>query len=178
MKKYTHYCLFQQGATLIESMVVIAIISVLLHFALFEFKPLLAKNRLDNHTHLLKRTLGISRYNAMQFNSYTTVCALVNNRCQQQHWHKAISVFIDHDEIGVFDDNDRIIYEIEQVNHHDMLTYPRPSVTFRPDGTPLGFNNGTFIYCPEYKKASLTGLAISVSYTGRTRLKQTKKCQM
>lgn len=176
MKKQTPY-LYYFGTTLIESMVVLSILSLLLHFVLFEFQPMLAKNRLDNHTHLLKRTLGIGRHNAMQFNSYTTVCALVNNRCSQQGWHKTISVFIDSGEIGVLDNNDRVIYEIEQINHQDMLTYPRRSVTFRPDGTPMGFNNGTFVYCPEYKRASLTGLAISVSYTGRTRLKQTDKCQ-
>ena len=63
------------------------------------------------------------------------------------------------------------------INKFDMLTYPRHSVTFSPAGMPMGLGNGTFIYCPEYSKASLKGLAISVSPFGRVRLIDTDKCQ-
>jgi len=41
----------------------------------------------------------------------------------------------------------------------------------------MGLGNGTFIYCPEYSKASLKGLAIRVSPIGRVRLIDTDRCQ-
>ena len=51
------------------------------------------------------------------------------------------------------------------------------AITFRPDGSLNGFQNGTFIYCPNSNKANLEGLALSVSQTGRIRIKSTDKCQ-
>ncbi|MGB2707488.1 MAG: pilus assembly protein, partial [Pseudoalteromonas nigrifaciens] len=59
----------------------------------------------------------------------------------------------------------------------DSLEYPREALTFRPDGSLNGFQNGTFIYCPNSDKANLEGLALSVSQTGRIRIKSTDKCQ-
>ncbi len=167
----------QIGATLIGSLVALSILSILMHFVLFEYKPLLAKNRLENRTHLVKRALYISRINAQSHNAYITFCALQNNRCSKNHWHKALTVFVDTGNIGVLDQSDTIILELEAINSLDMLTYPHNSITLRPDGTPMRLNNGTFVYCPEYKKASLAGLAISLSNTGRTVLKDTDKCQ-
>ena len=49
------------GATLIEVLIVVSIVSILLNLALFELKPFLAKNRLDNQVQLIKRAVAISR---------------------------------------------------------------------------------------------------------------------
>ncbi|MEM5550022.1 pilus assembly protein [Pseudoalteromonas sp. NEC-BIFX-2020_002] len=165
------------GTSLIEMMTTLALLAIICHLALFHFQPLLVKNRLDNHTAKVNRALGLSRLNAIAYNSNITLCGLANNKCDQQLWHKEITVFTDSNDIGVLDGTDTALFTIESTHQQDMLTYPRRSVTFRNDGTPMGFNNGTFIFCPEYKKANLDGLAISVSYTGRIRTKDTKKCQ-
>ncbi|WP_199524766.1 GspH/FimT family pseudopilin [Pseudoalteromonas sp. bablab_jr011] len=167
----------RNGATLIESLVVLSIVAILMNIALFEYKPYLAKSRLENRTHLVKRALSVSRHNAKTHSTYVTFCGLQENQCNREHWHKALTVFIDRGDIGVLDEGDTIIWELEAVDKLDMLTYPRHSITFRSDGTPVGFNNGTFVYCPEYKIASLKGLAISISSIGRIRLKDTNKCQ-
>ncbi|MCF7500489.1 GspH/FimT family pseudopilin [Pseudoalteromonas sp. L1] len=167
-----------KGTTLIESLVVLSILAILLNIALFEYTPLLAKNRLENKMQEIRRALGVSRHNAQTNDAFITFCALKDNHCNKDYWHKSLTVFVDNNEIGVLDSNDTIILELEAVNRLDQLTYPRHAITFRPNGTPMGFNNGTFIYCPEYKKASLKGLAISLSFTGRTRLKDTDKCQL
>ena len=65
----------------------------------------------------------------------------------------------------------------EHTHEFDSLEYPREALTFRPDGSLNGFQNGTFIYCPNSDKANLKGLALSVSQTGRIRIKSTDKCQ-
>ncbi|WP_063700172.1 MULTISPECIES: GspH/FimT family protein [Pseudoalteromonas] len=165
------------GATLIESLIVLSILSLLLHFALFEYKPLLAKNRLDSNMHTVKRALQFTRLKAQTNDAHVTFCALKNNRCNKEVWHKSLTVFVDKGELGVFESGDSKLMEIEAINKFDMLTYPRHSVTFSPSGMPMGLGNGKFIYCPEYSKARLKGLAISVSPIGRVRLIDTDKCQ-
>lgn len=164
------------GATLIEFMIVLSILAILLNIALQEFKPLLANNRLENRITLIQKALRIARSNAQASNSVITFCALVNNQCDREYWHKELTVFVDTGDIGVFDEEDTVIFRLEAINKQDMLTYPRNSVNFRPDGT-AGFNTGTFVYCPEYKEANLEGLALTVSQPGRVRLKDTDRCQ-
>lgn len=142
-----------------------------------QLSALLINNRLDNHIAKVNRSIGLSRLNAISYSANVTLCALKNDQCNDENWHKKLTVFTDANEIGVFDGKDTILFHIEPTHKQDMLTYPRPFITFRYDGTPIGFHNGTFIYCPEYKKASYEGLAISISYTGRTKVKSTSKCQ-
>jgi type IV fimbrial biogenesis protein FimT len=174
--KTLHFIRCCKGATLIESIVLIAILSLLLHFALFEFKPMLAKNRLDNRVHEIKRALHFARLKAQSSGSRVTFCALNNNRCEKKLWHKSLTVFVDRGKIGIFENGDTILLELEAINSLDMLTYTRNSVTFGPSGIPMALNNGTFLYCPEYKKESLKGLSITISPIGRARLIDTDKC--
>ncbi|MCZ4250753.1 GspH/FimT family protein [Pseudoalteromonas shioyasakiensis] len=165
------------GATLIKSLVVLSILSLLLHIALFEYKPLLAKNRLESNMQTVKRALQFTRLKAQTNDAYVTFCALKHNRCNKAIWHKSLTIFVDRGVLGVFESGDTKLMEIEAISKFDMLTYQRHAVTFSPAGMPMGLGNGTFIYCPEYSKASLKGLALSVSPIGRVRLIDTDKCQ-
>ena len=166
-----------KGTTLVETMVALSIMSVMCHFILFNYQPLLINNRLDNHIAKVNRAINLSRLNAISYSANVTLCALKNNQCYNDNWHKQLTVFTDTNELGVFDGNDQTLFYIEPTHPQDMLTYPRPFITFRYDGTPMGLHNGTFTYCPAYKEASFAGLAISISYTGRPKVKSTSKCQ-
>ncbi|MBB1478348.1 MULTISPECIES: GspH/FimT family pseudopilin [Pseudoalteromonas] len=165
------------GTTLIEIMVVLSIIAIITNLALFHVQPFLVKTRLENYTQQIKRTLSLARNKAISLNSQITVCALESSICDSNSWHQGLTVFVDKGKIGVFGADDTVIFVTAAINESDMLTYPRNAVTYRPDGTPRGFNNGTFVYCAEYESATLPGLAISVSTTGKTTLKDTKECQ-
>ena len=148
------------------------------NLALFHVQPYLAKNRVENYSQLLKINLSLARNNAISSNSQITVCALNSSRCDNSQWHKGITVFVDKGDIGVFDADDTVVFVLDAVNDSDMLTYPRNAITYRPDGTTRGFNNGTFIYCADYQSATLPGLAVAVSTTGKTTLKDTEQCQI
>ncbi len=164
------------GTTLIETMTVVAILSILCHVALFNYQPLLINNRLDNHITKINRAISFTRLKAVTHSENVTLCPLKNNQCIRNNWHKELTIFTDSDEIGVLDGTDKVLFNIDRTHHKDMLTYPRTFLTFRNDGTPLGLHNGTFLYCPEYEKASHKGLAISISHTGRSKVKDTERC--
>ncbi|MBQ4833058.1 GspH/FimT family pseudopilin [Pseudoalteromonas sp. MMG010] len=165
------------GFTLIEVFFVIIILSILTSLSFTYFSDFLAKNRLDSQISLLHKTISLSRLYAIKNSNFITLCSLHNERCEKDNWHLGVTAFIDNDKSQTRSASEQIIYTFSQSNPQDTLTYPRTAITFRPDGSVNGLNNGTFLYCPSYKKASLEGLAITVSPIGRVRVKSTDLCQ-
>ncbi|MBE0456125.1 MAG: GspH/FimT family pseudopilin [Pseudoalteromonas prydzensis] len=166
-----------KGVTLITLMVTVAVVSIVSQLSMWFYPDFLAKNRLNNHINLLYRNINYGRLYAIENNTYVTLCALKKSKCIKDEWQGEVSLFIDKDKSTTLDDDELLLSIFEKVNEADSLEYPRSALTFRPDGSLNGFQNGTFIYCPNSDKANLEGLALSVSQTGRIRIKSTDKCQ-
>lgn len=166
-----------KGITLINVVVSLLVISIVSQLSLWLHSDFLAKNRLDNYMGLLYRNINYGRLYAIENSNYITLCALKNGRCTKDEWDGQISLFVDNDKSKTLDDDELLLSTFEKVNEADSLEYPRSAITFRPDGSLIGFQNGTFIYCPNINKANLEGLALSVSQPGRVRIKSTDKCQ-
>lgn len=158
-------------------MVTVAVVSIVSQLSMWFYPDFLAKNRLNNHINLLYRNINYGRLYAIENNTYVTLCALKKSKCIKDEWQGEVSLFIDKDKSTTLDDDELLLSIFEKVNEADSLEYPRSALTFRPDGSLNGFQNGTFIYCPNSDKANLEGLALSVSQTGRVRIKSTDKCQ-
>ncbi|WP_341255423.1 GspH/FimT family pseudopilin [uncultured Pseudoalteromonas sp.] len=175
--KLITYSTKNRGTTLIEVMVTIAIVAIISQFSMWFFPDFLALNRADNQVNLLHRNINYARLYAIENGTYVTLCALKNNECQKGDWEEQISLFIDNDKSTSLNNDELMLSTFEHTHEFDSLEYPREALTFRPDGSLNGFQNGTFIYCPNSDKANLEGLALSVSQTGRIRIKSTDKCQ-
>ena len=158
-------------------MVTVAIVSIISQLSMWFYPDFLANNRLNNHINLLYRNINYGRLYAIENDTYVTLCALKKSKCIKDEWQGQVSLFIDKDKSTTLDDDELLLSIFEKVNEADSLEYPRSAITFRPDGSLNGFQNGTFIYCPNSDKANLEGLALSVSQTGRIRIKSTDKCQ-
>ena len=158
-------------------MVTVAVVSIVSQLSMWFYPDFLAKNRLNNHINLLYRNINYGRLYAIENNTYVTLCALKKSKCIKDEWQGEVSLFIDKDKSTTLDDDELLLSIFEKVNEADSLEYPRSALTFRHDGSLNGFQNGTFIYCPNSDKANLEGLALSVSQTGRIRIKSTDKCQ-
>jgi type IV fimbrial biogenesis protein FimT len=167
----------QRGATLLEVMVTLLIVAIISQLSLWFFPDFLALNRADNQVNLLHRNINYARLYAIEHGTFVTLCGLKNNECDKDDWGEQISLFVDNDTSTSINNDELIISTFEHTHHADSLEYPRNAITFRPDGSLNGFQNGTFIYCPNSDNASLEGLALSVSQTGRIRIKSTDKCQ-
>lgn len=164
-----------KGATLLELMASLAVVSIISQLSIWYYSDFLAKNRLDNHVNLLHRNINYGRLYAIENGTYVTLCALKERQCIGDKWDTQMSLFIDKNKSTTLDDDELLISTFEKVHHADNLQYPRTAITFRPDGSLNGFQNGTFIYCPN-EKTNLEGLALSISQTGRIRIKSTDKC--
>ena len=166
-----------KGVTLVTLMVTVAVVSIVSQLSMWFYPDFLARNRLNNHINLLYRNINYGRLYAIENNTYVTLCALKKNNCLKDEWQGQMSLFIDRDKSTTLDVDEVLLSTFEKIHEADSLEYPRSALTFRPDGSLNGFQNGTFIYCPNSDKANLEGLALSVSQTGRIRIKSTDKCQ-
>ncbi|KAF7766937.1 hypothetical protein PUND_a2837 [Pseudoalteromonas undina] len=165
------------GVTLVELLITISVIAILSQLSLWFVPDFLALNRADNQVNLLHRNINLARLYAIEHGSYVTLCALKDKQCLDGEWHTGVSLFTDNDKSTSLDNDERLISTFEHTHPSDSLEYPRTAITFRPDGSLNGFQNGTFIYCPNSEKASLEGLALSISQTGRIRIKSTNRCK-
>ena len=80
------------GFSLIELMVAIAVVSILSAIALPSMNDLLVKMRVDNEISEMQRLLLTARNTAINTGKFTTVCPLVGGVCKKK-WHRKISVF-------------------------------------------------------------------------------------
>ncbi|ALQ07581.1 MULTISPECIES: GspH/FimT family pseudopilin [Pseudoalteromonas] len=165
------------GIILIELMVALSIIAIISQLSIWFFSDFLALNRADNQVNLLHRNINYARLYAIENSTYVTLCTLKEKECVKDDWDGRISLFIDNDKSTTLNNDELLLSTFEHTHDADSLKYPRDAITFRPDGSLNGFQNGTFIYCPNSDKANLEGLALSVSQTGRIRIKSTDICQ-
>ncbi|OHU86754.1 hypothetical protein BET10_18000 [Pseudoalteromonas amylolytica] len=168
----------EAGLTLFESLLTMAIMATLLTLALSSYGEIVSEHRPEYALKRIKHALSLAKAHASATGFQATVCHLEHNRCQEDQWHKSITVFIDGGEPTVFDAKDKRLYELEPIHTTDNLVYPRRAIVFNRDGSIKGFTNGTFVYClPEYQGLS-AGLEMSISNSGRARLRDTDKCPL
>ncbi|BBN80947.1 hypothetical protein PA25_09320 [Pseudoalteromonas sp. A25] len=166
------------GLTLIEVLVTLTILSSLMSLALSSYGEIISDYRPELALKQLKRALALARTQAASTGNETTICHLDNNRCIPNTWHKEITVFIDKGDLRVFDKEDVRLYEISAIPSTDSIDYPRPAIIFNYDASIRGFTNGTFVYCLPEKNGESLGLEMSVSNTGRARIRDTDKCPL
>jgi len=167
--------LFTRGMTLIELMIAIAIVLITSQISMSFLPDLLARNRIDNKINLLYRYINSARLYAIEKQTYVSICALKNNQCVEGEWHNQLSLFIDPNKSASMDSDDVLLSTFNSIPITDTLQYPRIAITFQPDGSLNGLQNGTFTYCSN--RSNIEGRALSVSQVGRIRIKSTTQCQ-
>lgn len=154
----------QQGFTLIELMVTIAILGIVLTVGLPNLGKFTAQMRVDNRVAELQRLLLTARSVAVNTGANTMVCPIDAN-----------DVCVDIDDwtgrIGVVSTIDGLIKERAAIDSLDKLQFSHTSVftsndiTYTPSGQLNTSKTGTFSYCPHgYAEVSR---GVSLSLAGR-----------
>jgi type IV fimbrial biogenesis protein FimT/type IV fimbrial biogenesis protein FimU len=156
----------QQGFTLIEVMVAIAIISILSAIALPSMGNFLVKMRVDNEISEIQRLLLTARNMAINTGRNTTVCPLSSSGACTNNWHNEISVFTNSDNALTTNNNfaapDELIKIKEEIKSGDKLQFTQNSIIYTPDGRLLTAS-ADFSYCPKDKADQSRGISISLS---------------
>lgn len=165
-----------RGFTLFELLCTIAILAILITLSLPTLSGLSLRYRMELDMQLYKRYLALARHYAIAHVTQVTLCPLIENRCTISDWGKTLTIFLDSNGDGVLNPDEHIIEVGDALPDQIQFTYPRPAITYRADGTPKGLHNGTFRYCVTGINGELFGQSLSVSFSGRTKLKDNIDC--
>ena len=166
---YSNHC---HGFTLIDLLIVLAVIFITAGLGLPSLSSLLEKNRATNFTWQISKHVTFSRNYAINYGSAVTICPLKGNKCIND-WQRDISIFVDHNLNRKLGGNDKLLKVLDDPPAIDTLLYPRRGITFRADGSINGFQSGTFRYCPRVKDSPFSQ-GLVVNQAGRSRYRHSE----
>ncbi|MEY8215432.1 MAG: GspH/FimT family pseudopilin [Colwellia sp.] len=176
----------QQGFTIIELMITIAILGIMTAISMPSLNEFLVGMRVDNEINQLQRMVLTARNAAVNLGQNVTLCPLNQNNNCTNNWSGELTVFVDLNQDNIFNPNDvaavaaapgvpavsavtaEILIKIKKaIKAVDTLNYAAVTlITFTPTGLLSNGLDGTFSYCPN----GYTNLnrAIVISPSGRT----------
>lgn len=164
----------QAGFTLIELIVVMAIVGVVASLAYPSFQETIRLNRIQSQTTRLMSTLMVTRSEAAKTNKPATVCKSADGAtCTDSgNWDQGWIVYRDSNANGDFDAGEPVIRVENAVP--DTVTVRAleatfaDSVTYEPDGTVNGLISQIFKICSGTSTRGARQIAIDA--TGRPRV--------
>jgi type IV fimbrial biogenesis protein FimT len=156
------------GFTLIETLITIAILIALIAIAAPSFADFTIRMRVDNELSILQRQLFITRNAAINKNSFVTICPLNDKNMCHNQWQDQLSVFTDlnNNKVYEYSMGERMVSEKSAIKNGDKLQYgkTRTGLTYAPTGHLAGWGqNATFKYCPNNHMDKSRGIVIAVS---------------
>ncbi|AOT09244.1 GspH/FimT family pseudopilin [Pseudoalteromonas luteoviolacea] len=164
------------GFSLFEFIITLSICAIVATLTIPSMREIYTANRPKHALMHLDRLISYARLKAVYSGERITLCPLIANCCVRDYWHKELTLFIDRGHLKCLNTHDTILTVSQKINSLDELTYQRNALTFLHTGTLWGLGNGTFTYCVKRKDGRKFGKSLSISTTGRTRLKDTTRC--
>jgi len=168
---------FSRGLTLIELIVVIAVMSILLGIGLPALGQFQSSERGLARMNDLATSLALTRAEAIRRNRQVVICKSPGGEyCQRKGaaWHEGWIVFVDLDQDRWRSDDEPLIHSQGHGSPGQTLTYAafgsRHYVTYRPSGFTR--TNGTFTLCDARYPDSARALILMK--TGRVRTSRVK----
>ena len=174
----------QNGFTLLELMVTVAIVGIIASIALWNSSDMLEENRAENFLLELKRNISYARSQAASTDEIVVICAAQHGEVKNQNdtmqcrnrWdrNKIIIVFIDGDNSGQYNSStDSLLRVMEKISLNDKIKYTGNDrrLRFNTSGR-ITTNPGDFVFCPNNGSENNKALTVSQSgtsfYTGDT----------
>jgi type IV fimbrial biogenesis protein FimT len=132
----------QHGFTLIELMIVVALLAIISAFALPAFQSFIASNRLTSEANELLAGLNLARSEAVRTQRRVVLCRASTTGCvttaDGERWQRWV-VFVDNDADGVFDASELLREQVItgttlNLVSDEALRAAGNQIAFRPDG--------------------------------------------
>lgn len=164
-----------QGLTLVELIMVVAIIGILLSSGLTHYREFAAKHQATVVVNWLISTIHFARYNAAKNNIAVTLCALEGKHCTR-NWHRGLNIFADNNQNGKLDNHEKLITSLKPAAAAGAILWRsfgnKPYLQFTSMGY-TNFQNGNITYCPK-DRSSRFRRQIVITVQGRPRLVHTR----
>ncbi|RZF92030.1 prepilin-type N-terminal cleavage/methylation domain-containing protein [Pseudoalteromonas sp. CO302Y] len=148
----------QQGFTLLELMVTIAIVGIIAVIALWDSSDLLEKDRAESYLQELKRNISFARAKATSSDSLVVVCSGNTSRIENNQrvpclndWNQgSVFVYFDSNQNGVYNPRvgDIILRVMKELPTSSRLQFSGGNSLIFDTSGMLTTTAGAFIYCP------------------------------
>lgn len=160
----------QQGLTLIELLLVIAVLGMLLSTAAPSFEQMLLNHRQSAQINQMIGSLALARSEAVKRGQWVVMCKSQDGQqcINQGHWDQGWIMFEDRNRNRQLDENDTLIQRFDGSQQIQLRYASFPSsnhVIYYPTGLSLG--NGTFTFCD--KRGAQAAKAVILAKSGRVR---------
>jgi prepilin-type N-terminal cleavage/methylation domain-containing protein len=152
-----------KGYSLIELMIVLAILAIGLVFAVPSLQHMRGSMKAETHVNYLLRAINLSRVLAISKNQVVMLCPQTQKQEEcGNDWQQGLNIYL-------MDKNQQRLYQVIDGFEGADLSWNRNSqkIVFAPDGS-LKSQNGSFIYHPVTKPEKTKRLILSS--TGRARV--------
>lgn len=159
-----------RGFTLIELIILLAIISILFRFGVPAFNNISHDSRMTAHINTMVTSFNLARSEAVKRNKNIVICPNDDGQCAKRaHWHNGWIMFVDDDMDREYDDDAEEIIFIEAAKSDIEITSSRyrRRVVFRSIGTSAG-SNAYYLFCDQ--RGADGARAVVLSNTGRARV--------
>lgn len=165
--------MFRRGFTLVELMAVLAVVAVLMSFALPSFQRLLSAQRGAAAMNQMVAAVHAARSLAVTSGRMTTLCPGAEGACVgRNQWHRGALIFIDDNANGELDGDEQVNRALPPLTPGERIYWRsfrnRSYLQFRPRGHTR-WQNGHFLYCPPDADATLARMAV-LNAAGRLRI--------
>lgn len=140
----------QRGLTLVECLLVIAIIGIIVAIGPGSVHALLASSRLGSAQTDIRSLLASARSEALTRNHRVTLCRSLDglqcagtSRVGQRQWQGGL-LFVDLDQDRIVGAGETVFYVANFHSAVNIIWNRGDSLVYQPDGTALGGSNGTF----------------------------------
>ena len=167
------------GFTLIEVMIVIAILSIFAGIAIPSFSTLIANNRMAGQANDFLSTLQFARSEAITRGRRISICPSTSgSACTSSAWNGGWMVFAESltGTVGTFDattDTILRVYPPMQGTSSLVEIANAAVVTYQPNGSVMAAR--TFTLCPN-DGSDVEGRSIPISSSGRAHVQTTAAC--
>ncbi|XXK28517.1 GspH/FimT family pseudopilin [Arenicellales bacterium nBUS_45] len=163
------------GFSLIETLVVIALLAIFAVFAIPMFGDLTQNNRMRAQVSNLVGQFAQARTEAMRRGFRVTMCPGTESGCSGNQWENGLIAFVDIDADGVRDSGEEIILVGAALTGNNTLRSDQFStfISFRYDGASTAVdgsaNPGSFVVC-DSRGFGEHARALNILATGRIKI--------
>lgn len=158
----------QQGVTLLEVVITLAILGIVTAISLPNLGPMLESDRADNFIDEFSRTIKYARAKATSTDEFVVVCPIADpesgGACSSDWKNLPIIAFVDKaQDLNFNTTNDQLIRVMSLPNSNDKVSQEKGTTAITIDSQGRVNQEHQFVICPNGKNENTSALQISVS---------------
>jgi type IV fimbrial biogenesis protein FimT len=161
---------YLRGLTLIEALVVLAIIAISLQVAIPSFQKFTRESRQKSQSNDFLGSLRYARNQAITKRRFVTVCASSNSSsCNSSYWENGWIVYVDNNTNRQVDSGEQILKRYQALTGANSLRTILFAINSSVQFLPTGWldSTGSFVLCDDRGAGSARGININISGQAR-----------